>query len=118
MYIVSLEQRLKLSKDVIYATAILHDIGRAVQYVTGEPHEIAGIEIAKKVLSDVNYEADEISIILAAIENHACEKTNDSVESLADLLAYADKEVRTCWCCKASTECYWSDERKKRIINY
>ena len=118
MYIISLEKRLEISKDVIYATALFHDIGRAVQYITGEPHAIAGLEIARRILSDANYEKDEMDIILAAIENHACKNLNKSVQTLTDLLAYADKEVRTCWCCKASTECYWSIERKKRIINY
>ena len=50
MYIYSLENKLNLSREIIYATALLHDIGRAQQYLSGISHDIAGAEIAGKIL--------------------------------------------------------------------
>lgn len=37
-YIRCLEERLDVDKDVIYAAALLHDIGRYQQYERGTPH--------------------------------------------------------------------------------
>ena len=34
-YIKALEERIPVSKELIYAAALLHDIGRAAQYETG-----------------------------------------------------------------------------------
>ena len=40
-YIKSLEQKLEIRKEVIYAAALLHDIGKYRQYTEGIPHEKA-----------------------------------------------------------------------------
>ena len=42
MYIYSVEQELSISKEVIYAAAFMHDIGRIDQIEKGIPHEMAG----------------------------------------------------------------------------
>ena len=55
MYIYSLENKLDLSREIIYATALLHDIGRAQQYLSGISHDIAGTEIAGKILTDLHF---------------------------------------------------------------
>ena len=55
MYIYSLENKLDLSREIIYATALLHDIGRAQQYLSGISHDIAGAEIAGKILTDLHF---------------------------------------------------------------
>ena len=55
MYIYSLENKLNLSREIIYATALLHDIGRAQQYLSGISHDIAGAEIAGKILTDLHF---------------------------------------------------------------
>lgn len=39
MYIYSVEQELSISKEVIYAAAFMHDIGRIDQIEKGIPHE-------------------------------------------------------------------------------
>ena len=41
-YIRNLEKGYGFRKDVIYAAAVLHDIGKALQYEEKVPHEIAG----------------------------------------------------------------------------
>ena len=38
MYIYALEEHLELSKELIYAAALLHDIGRAQQYPVSYTH--------------------------------------------------------------------------------
>lgn len=47
-YIRNLEKGYGFRKDVIYAAAVLHDIGKALQYEEKVPHEIAGERIAGK----------------------------------------------------------------------
>ena len=59
MYIYSLENKLNLSREIIYATALLHDIGRAQQYLSGISHDIAGAEIAGKILTDLHFTEQE-----------------------------------------------------------
>ena len=51
-YILNLERNFSLSRNIIYAAALLHDIGRAKQYIEGIPHEEAGAEISKVILTD------------------------------------------------------------------
>ena len=49
-YILNLENGLDIPKEIIYGTALLHDIGRYEQYKNGTNHHKAGGEIAKKIL--------------------------------------------------------------------
>ena len=51
-YIRALEENAPVSKELIYCTALLHDIGRARQYEDGTPHDEAGAAIAGQILSD------------------------------------------------------------------
>ena len=46
-YIQNLERKLGFSKEMIYAAALLHDIGKVRQYEEKIPHEIASAEIAE-----------------------------------------------------------------------
>ena len=46
-YIFALERNLDCSRELIYCTALLHDIGRAEQYTNGTPHDEAGVTIAE-----------------------------------------------------------------------
>ena len=72
MYIYSLENKLNLSREIIYATALLHDIGRAQQYLSGISHDIAGAEIAGKILADLHFTEQEKEEIFSrmSIEEH------------------------------------------------
>ena len=47
-YIIVLEKQLEISKDVIYGTAFLHDLGRMAEYETGKSHEEAGADLQRK----------------------------------------------------------------------
>ena len=46
MMILNVKEDLKISDDMIYATALLHDIGRHIQYRQGIGHEISSAQIA------------------------------------------------------------------------
>lgn len=54
-YIENLEQSLDLSKEIIYAAALLHDIGRGLQYEKGIPHEEASAALAEGILTDCGF---------------------------------------------------------------
>ena len=70
-YIRNLELDLGYKKELLYAAAILHDIGKAYQYEEKIPHEIAGEEIAAKILGtlpeDVAFSEEECKLILQAV---------------------------------------------------
>ena len=48
-YIRALEENYSVSKELIYCSALLHDIGRARQYEDGTPHDEAGAVIAETI---------------------------------------------------------------------
>lgn len=53
-YIKNLEAGLGIDKELIYTAAILHDIGKALQYTDKIPHEIAGEKIAGEILDTLS----------------------------------------------------------------
>lgn len=55
MYIFSMERGYAFGKEEIYATALLHDIGKWQQYKAGVPHEIASAEVAKRILEETGF---------------------------------------------------------------
>lgn len=114
MYIFALEEQSELTKDLIYATALLHDIGRAKEYAERIPHDEAGMELAKVILTDVGYQREEIDKIVQAIGSH---REKESLKnSLGTYLYKADKLSRKCFCCKAADECYWDESKKNHTI--
>ncbi len=133
-YIMNLEQDYKLSKEIIYAAALLHDIGRARQYEDGTPHDKAGAEIADKILSDCGFSDDERNMIVAAIISHRgsahegdiykSDKDAEHIEHteyirniLSAIIYKADKASRQCFRCNAQKECNWSREKRNLEIN-
>lgn len=111
----------KLSKNVelehIYATALLHDIGRGAQYTEGTPHEEASIPIAKDILTDCGYTEAERAVILEAISEHR-DKDSERKSNLSTIIQKADKQSRDCFFCKASSECKWSEHKKNKYVRY
>ncbi len=116
MYIMSLENTLKIPRYMIYATALLHDIGRGQQYEKGIPHHIASIELAKDILQQCKYDTGEIEEILEAIENHR--GSTEEYNSLSNLLYRCDKLSRNCIHCTAIDGCKWSAEKKNLKVTY
>ena len=114
-YIRALEENASVSKELIYCTALLHDIGRARQYEDGTPHDEAGAVIAEQILKELGFSPEEIQAIVSAIRGHRAE-TNQTI--LGQLIYRADKKSRNCFSCKAEPECYWSSAKKNMTIQY
>lgn len=109
-----LEQGLDLKKDIVYAAALLHDIGKGQQYEFGTPHHLKSAELAQTILPDCGYSADEIQAIILAIRLHRKPSSEDA--PLVRLLYEADKQTRLCFCCAAGESCNWPEEKKNNTI--
>ena len=106
MYIYTLEEKTNVSKELIYAAALLHDIGRYEQIFLGTPHHISGARIA-----------DEIIQVAEAIAGHRKESSEED-SLLAKYLYRADKQSRNCFACPAIEECNWPDTKKNLALFY
>lgn len=117
MWIYNLEQDMQLSKNAIYATALLHDLGRCEQYTNGTPHPEASARLARRILEDLRVPIDNIEEIVEAIEQHR-HKPSGNIQDLKSLLYFADKKSRLCFNCQARAGCKWSDEQKNLEMEY
>lgn len=113
-YIMVLEENITISKEIVYAIGLLHDIGRVKQYEEGINHDLASVEMSKEILKETNFNKEEIEIILNGIANHRSESDN----KLEEIIYKADKLSRQCFNCKVEEECYWSKEKKNFTIKY
>ena len=66
-WIENLEQGLGISKELIYAAAMLHDIGRHLQYTEQIPHDKGSAMLAEEILKDCGFTQEEQEQILSAI---------------------------------------------------
>lgn len=112
--IINLEEDLKFEKEIIYVTAILHDIGKSFQYENETPHEVASWEIAQTILEDYDFSEEETAFIRQGILGHRNKKSG----GFALLMYRADKLSRQCITCKAINECNWSNDKKNLEIFY
>ena len=115
--VISLEEGLNIERELIYGAALLHDIGRHMQYARGIPHEKASALIAPEILRDSGFDNEETSVIITAILNHRNEVVAQE-NSLRGVLYRADKASRPCYACSAERECSWKDEKKNKSICY
>ncbi|ADL51421.1 HD domain-containing protein [Clostridium cellulovorans] len=115
-YIIVLENNLDYKKEIIYAVALLHDIGRYKQYEANIPHDIASVELADIILKNIGFSEAEKEKILSCIKNHR----NSSNErfSLEEIIYIADKKSRSCYNCSAIELCNWTKEKKNLCIIY
>lgn len=114
-YIHNLEEHLNIDKEIIYAAAFLHDLGKYRQYVDGTPHEEAGAEIAAEILKDIDdFTEKEKQEIIQAVQEHRRIKEGMSV--LGRLLCESDKLSRACYACPAEVQCNWSEDKKNMHV--
>ncbi len=120
MWILNLEEGLGLDREVVYGTALLHDIGKPVQYTRGVPHEEAGARLAAGILADLSgdvaFMADERRQMVAAIRGHR--RLRPDAEPLERLLFRADKASRPCFACSELVRraCSWPDAKKNLSV--
>lgn len=141
-WIASLEQGLGLDKEIVYAAALLHDIGRARQYACGTSHDAASAELIGKIMPECGFSVDEAAEVAAAVEGHSQSRRAVTVgdgeqgrsaapeqcgyggeiggecsrEYLGSILREADHASRSCYDCDARESCYWTDERKNLVL--
>lgn len=115
--IINLEEQLGISKEWVYATALLHDIGKHRQYEAKVPHEVSSAEIAPEILKNCGFDDKETGVIVDAILHHRNVSVREE-QNLRGLLYRADKASRSCFGCAVSEECNWSDEKKNLRIMY
>ena len=115
--ILNLEEGLDIPADVVYAAALLHDIGRHVQYEDGTPHEQAGVKIAPAILEGCGYSDKETDVIITAIGLHRNEEIAEN-HDLNGILYRADKASRPCFACKMEKDCDWKRKKKNLSLRY
>ncbi len=108
------ERMLGFSREMLYALALVHDIGRAEQYLHEIPHEEASAQLAERILEDCGFEKAVVRQMIKAIRYHR--GGNDAGDVLTALLIEADKRTRICFACEARMECNWPEERKNDRI--
>lgn len=116
-WILNLERQLGLRKEVVYAAALLHDIGKYRQYEEGYPHEKASAEIAEIILNELPehiFSEGEKQSVLQAVLGHRRQRTE--TENLERILYLADKKSRLCYACAAEKDCNWGLEKKNMEV--
>ncbi|MCL2796733.1 MAG: HD domain-containing protein [Firmicutes bacterium] len=105
-YITILETGFKIDKEILYAAALLHDIGRFRQYEDGTPHEWASAQLCRPILRDAGFSEAEVNAIAEAILVHRDSATKKR-KDLCGVLFNADKLSRNCTSCKMNEKCDW-----------
>ncbi|MBO5473103.1 MAG: HD domain-containing protein [Lachnospiraceae bacterium] len=104
-----------LPEELVYAAALLHDIGRFRQYEDGTPHERASAQLAPQILRECGFDDNETDVITEAIGNHRNAAVLEE-RNLNGLLYRADKASRACYICAAAQECNWSGRKKNQDL--
>lgn len=113
MEILNLENSHNIDRETVYATALLHDIGRGRAYSLHTDHALESGNIATDILKHSNFNDEEIAEIVFAILHH---NDNENPNVLCSLLRKADKMSRNCFLCSAYGECNWSKEKKNEGV--
>ena len=116
-WILALEEGIPIEKEIVYGAALLHDIGRHVQYKDGTPHEAASALLAPEILEECGFTAEETDRIVEAIRRHR-DKTVAEEANLNGILYRADKASRACFVCEAEELCSWKKGKKNIQIKY
>lgn len=116
IWIRCLEGRRVMDKEMVYLTALLHDLGRIDQYEKGIPHHEAGAERAGKLLGEIGYPAERIRKIQEAILGHRGSGSAAEVIELSALLCWADQRSRMCFVCRVREACNWREDQKNETI--
>lgn len=115
-YILVLENKMNVDKEIVYAAALLHDIGRWMQYRGEKSHEEGSADLAEDILKESGFAGSEKDLILDAVRNHRNEKPG--TVNFSSIFYLSDKLSRNCFDCAAAGECNWKDEKKNLILKY
>jgi HD superfamily phosphodiesterase len=109
------KEELLLPKESVYAAAFLHDIGRWVEYETGEDHAEASSRLALPLLEACRFSMEEIQVILKGIREHR-RHPEDNLTLLGEALALADDWARDCRNCAVQAQCYKYNQAMKQVM--
>jgi len=105
-WILCLERQIKLSRPVVYAAALLHDIGRFAEHEDGKiDHATESAALAAPLLARYGFSVAEIMLIQQAILAHR-QPPETATDLLGAVLAEADDLSRLCYDCLAQGSCY------------
>jgi uncharacterized domain HDIG len=116
-YLLNLENKLGYSKELIYITGLLHDIGKHQEYTDGIPHEKASYKIGMQILNDIKLNDCDKALILNAILEHRNIKVKDQ-NNLSGIIYLADKLSRVCFTCEHQLTCNWDNKKKNSKLKY
>ncbi len=119
-YIRNLEEGLGFDKEMIYAAAVLHDIGKSLQYEEKVPHEIAG-ERSQGGNTGLLFRMKRVlDLRMRKRRSVGCQGTPDGLETWADtlekLLYEATKRPDCVFHVLAEEKCNWNEEKKNMEI--
>jgi len=104
-----------LPKEVVYAAAFLHDIGRWIEYQTGEDHAEASVQLALPLLETCQFSAENIQVILTGIREHR-RNPEENLTLLGEALALADDWARDCRQCSVQALCYKHNQGMNQVV--
>lgn len=113
--IISLKEHMEVPQELIYAAALVHDIGRHIQYETGSDHALAGGSLAPPILKAAGFSRGETDMIIEAVVNHRNEAVKEE-KNLKGLLYRADKLSRECYFCEVNQLCDWKEGKKNETL--
>ena len=112
-WILNIEENRGLDREMIYAAALLHDIGRGQEYLTGVRHEEESARLASPIIESAGFDVSEKEALISAIATH---RDGDFAiahqDSLNALIYRADKLSRPCYRCMASDKCTKPAEKR------
>ncbi len=100
--LIALESRRFELKPLVYAAGLLHDIGRWVEYATGEDHCQAASPLAEPLLFRAGFSREETDVIIEGIVQHRSPQGS----KIGEWLARADDLSRDCYGCQGRPSCY------------
>lgn len=104
-----------VAKDIVYAAALLHDVGRWQQYADPDiDHAEASAELAEPLLLAVGYHPEVVAEICKAVRLHR----QGADSGLAQILSQADKMSRPCFLCPSRAKCAWPEQKKNTELIY
>lgn len=117
-YILTLENGLDVSRDLVYTTALLHDLSKAVEDREGLSHSKYSARLAEDILDHTNFSKGEKDLIIQAIRDHSGWDPEPKLDTFPDIFRYADNLSRDCYNCTMADSCKWEDARKNFEISY
>ena len=116
MRIYDLQEGTGLSKETIYAAALLHDIGRHLQYLEGTPHQEASAALAAEILPALRLSGNRDERDSGGHPGPPLSGDPAGKKVSGDICTGADKASRNCLACPAEPACDWPKEKKNLEI--